>query len=111
MEWLPRVALVGTPVQLIPCSYLVRPAGLLAGRFLALSVDLPMDMRSPFAVEGRKKASFLRPNVSILPVSLRARSSRPVATLCAGQRKYSMMLPKMSPAPSSRERRGEGPVS
>ena len=61
LEWLPRVALVGTPVQLIPCSYLVRPAGLLAGRFLALSVDLPMDMRSPFAVERRKKASFLRP--------------------------------------------------
>ena len=61
LEWLPRVALVGAPAQLIPRSYLVfrtgRPAGLLAGPLIGGS--------SPFADKGRKKASFLRPKFSI----------------------------------------------
>ena len=118
LEWVPRVALVGAPAQLIPRSYLLLlragllgalPAYLSIGLLNDLPVALLIDKRTPFAVKGRKKSSFLRPRLSIY--CLCAFSVGPQLTICALQRKYSITLPNTSFTPFSRLRSGEGPAS
>lgn len=44
LEWLPRVAAVGVPAQLSPCSYLLLPAGRPEGRLRGPRAGLRVDL-------------------------------------------------------------------